>query len=65
MTFDQDDGRTSIEMLYLSDWMMHSQETEDKQNDYKLLRKKLLSHFREMDADDRIEYSVKQMITMK
>ena len=38
---------------------MHSHEipAESQQNDYQQLRKKLLSHFKEMGAENRIEYS--------
>ncbi len=46
-----------LDMLYLSDWMMHSYETNCKDNEYKKLRKKFLSFYKEMGADNKIEYS--------
>ena len=46
-----------LDMLYISDWVMHGHDIEDNNNAYKTLRKKILSFFKEMGADDRIEYS--------
>ena len=48
-----------VDMLSLSDWMMHSHETDNKHNEYKVLRKKILGYFKEMGAENRIEYSNK------
>ncbi len=46
-----------LDMLYISDWVMHGHDIEHNNNAYKTFRKKILSFFKEMGADDRIEYS--------
>ncbi len=46
-----------LDMLYLSDWMIHAFEEGMSNNDYKTLRKKILSHYKEMSAENKIEYS--------
>lgn len=57
INFTKDEYRLLLDMLYLSDWMMHSHEIGEKNNKHKILRKKLLSFFKEMGADDLVEYS--------
>lgn len=51
--------RLLLEMLYLSDWMMHSHlvDPEGTHHEHEALRKKLLSYFKEMQAEDIIEYA--------
>lgn len=46
-----------LEMLYLSDWMMNAHNVDDRNPEHETLRKKLLAHYKEMDAQDIIEYS--------
>ena len=57
--FTKKDYLLLLDMLFVSDWVMHSHEIpgEPQQNGYKQLRKKLLSHFKEMGVENRIEYS--------
>lgn len=57
MNFTQEEYLLLIDMLYLSDWIMHSHEVGRMENEYKKLRKKILASFKEMGANDRIEYS--------
>ena len=60
ITFSKKEYRLLIDMLYLADWVMHSYLTNhDDDNDYKMLRKKILSHYKEMGAEDILEYSKK------
>lgn len=47
--------RTLLDMVYVSDWVMHAHLTEWGENDYQALRRKLLSYYKEMDAEDIIE----------
>lgn len=54
--FTKKDYLLLLDMIYLSDWIMHAHEVGIISNDYKALRKKILSYFKEMGADDRIEY---------
>jgi hypothetical protein len=51
--------RLLVDMLYLSDWIMHSHCIGDEQrhHEYEKLRKSILSHYKEMGAEDIIEYS--------
>lgn len=51
--------RLLLEMLHLSDWMMHShlEGPEQRHAQHEELRKKLLSYYKEMEAEDIIEYS--------
>ncbi|KTC93914.1 hypothetical protein [Legionella cincinnatiensis] len=50
--------RTLLDMLYIADWVMHSYTVkETKQNEYEALKQKLLSYFKEMEAEDQIEFS--------
>ena len=53
--------RVLVEMLYLADWMMHSHAIGEEQHhhEHEQLRKKILSHYKEMGAEDIIEYSEK------
>jgi hypothetical protein len=53
--------RLLVDMLYLADWMMHSHAVGEEQHnhEYEKLRKKILSHYKEMQAEDIIEYSEK------
>ncbi|MDX1902457.1 MAG: hypothetical protein SFW66_10755 [Gammaproteobacteria bacterium] len=49
--------RLLVEMLYLSDWMMHSHSVDARYKEHEELKKKFLSHYKEMEAEDIIEYS--------
>ena len=51
--------RTLVEMIYLSDWVVSAHEIERDNIDkaHVELRKKLLSHYKEMQMEDMIEYS--------
>jgi hypothetical protein len=51
--------RVLVEMLYLADWMMHSHAIGETQHhhEHEALRKKILSHYKEMQAEDIIEFS--------
>lgn len=53
--------RLLIDMLYLADWVMHSHTADpnEKHKNHEVLRKKLLSYSKEMDADDIVEHSKK------
>lgn len=46
--------RLLVEMLYLSDWMMHSHSIDEKKrhHEHEKLRNKLLSYYKEMGAED-------------
>ena len=44
-------------MLYLADWVMNSHSVETVWKEHDKLRKKILSHYQEMGAEDMIEYS--------
>lgn len=61
MDITKKEYRLLIEMLYLADWMMHSHAVGEEQlhHEHDALRKKLLSHYKEMEAADIIEYSEK------
>lgn len=59
INFSKAEYRLLLDMIYLSDWMMHSHEINDKDNAYKILRKKILSHFKEMNLEGQIEYDKK------
>jgi len=50
--------RLLIDMLYLADWMMNSNIIGDdqKHSQHEKLRKKFLSYYKEMEAEDIIEY---------
>lgn len=50
--------QTLLDMLNIADWVLHSYTIkEPKQNEYEALKQKFLSYFKEMDADDKIEFS--------
>ncbi|ASQ44571.1 hypothetical protein [Legionella clemsonensis] len=50
--------RALLDMLYLADWVLHAYTIkENEQDEYEALKKKLLSYFKEMDAEDKIEFS--------
>lgn len=55
INFTKKEYRLLIEMLYLSDWMMHSHIVREEQNEYEVLKKKILSCYKEMGSDDIIE----------
>lgn len=48
-----------LDMLYLSDWVMHSFELNNEKNGYNDLHQKILSLYREMGVEDKIEYMPK------
>lgn len=51
--------RLLIEMLYLADWMMHAHCVDRPYKEHEAFKKKILSLYKEMDAEDIIEYSKK------
>lgn len=55
----KDEYRLLLDMLYLSDWIMnaHLVERDVQYPGHQALRKKICSHFKEMDAENIIEYS--------
>lgn len=59
INFSKKEYRLLLDMLYLSDWVMHSHTvTESEQHsEHAALRKKLLSYYKEMGAEDLITYS--------
>ncbi len=57
INFTKEEYRLLVEALYQADWVMHAHDHEATQNDHKKLREKLLSHYKEMAAEDIIEYS--------
>jgi len=59
ISINKKEYRLLLDMLYLSDWMLNSYKegVEEKEAPYKLLRKKLLSYYKEMGAEDIVEYS--------
>lgn len=53
--------RALLDMLYLADWMMQAEKDDDDDSctehpEHKALRKKILSHYKEMGAEDIIKY---------
>ncbi|HLX52951.1 MAG TPA: hypothetical protein VKR58_03370 [Aquella sp.] len=62
INFTKKEYRLLVDMLYLSDWMLNSHIAnieEDGHPEYEALRKKLLSHYKEMSAVDIISYDHK------
>ena len=59
INFTKKEYRLLLEALYLSDWVMHSHaiKQEDRHLEHETFKKKILSHFKEMEADDVIEHS--------
>lgn len=57
INFTKKEYNLLLDMLYVSDWMMHAFDIEHKDNEYRTLQKRLQSYHKEMGADDRIEYS--------
>lgn len=56
--FSKKEYRSLIDMLFLSDWMLHSYSVgEAEENGYTQLRKKILSFAQDMDVGDIVEYS--------
>lgn len=51
--------RLLLDMLYLSDWMMnaHAADDQEQHKEHQALRRKLLAYYKEMEAQDLIEYS--------
>lgn len=56
--FSEKEYRLLLDMLYLSDWVMNSNlaDPEAHNQEHSALRKKILSYYKEMGADDIIEY---------
>ncbi|KTC86538.1 hypothetical protein [Legionella brunensis] len=51
--------RALLDMLYIADWVLHSYTIKEAEPDeYEVLKKNLLSYFKEMDAEDKIEFSL-------
>lgn len=48
--------RLLLDILYISDWIMHSREVHSR-SAHHALRKKFLSYYKEMEAEDAIEYA--------
>jgi len=59
INFSKEEYRLLLEIVYLSDWMMcaHIERVEHPHKKHQVLRKKILSYFKEMDAEDIVEYS--------
>lgn len=58
INFTKKEYRVLLEMLYISDWVISSHVTEiDPNKDHGALRKKILSHYKEMGAADIVEYN--------
>lgn len=59
INFTKREYRTLVEMLLLADWVMHSHDEgpNDAAKPYKDLRKKVLSHHKEMGMGDAFEYA--------
>ncbi|HAT7956513.1 TPA: hypothetical protein GJ770_04240 [Legionella pneumophila] len=50
--------RALLDMLYIADWVLHSYTIKEAEPDeHEVLKKNLLSYFKEMDAEDKIEFS--------
>lgn len=54
----KEEYRLLLDLLYLSDWVInsHGSSGEDSDSQYNALRKKLLSYYKVMGAEDVIEY---------
>ena len=63
ISFTKKEYRALLDMLYLADWMMHSNEDDEdscvEYPEHKAVRKKILSHYKEMGADDIVQYDYK------
>lgn len=59
INFTKKEYRLLIEVLSLGHWMMHAHaiDEQDRYPEHEGLRKKLLSYYKEMGAEDIIEYS--------
>lgn len=57
INFTKKEYRLLVEMLYLSDWMMHAHEAEPSHTEHRELQEKIFSHSKEMEAEDIIGYS--------
>ncbi len=59
ISINKKEYRLLIDLLYMSDWMLnaHKEGPEIEGDPYNTLRKKLLSYYKEMGAEDIIEYS--------
>ena len=57
INFSKKEYRTLLEMVYLSDWILHADTagSEEHNESHKALREKILSLFKEMQAADLIE----------
>jgi len=53
--FTEEEYKALLDMIYLSEWMMHSHCNADSKLDekYTQLRRKILSHYQEMNAAER------------
>lgn len=56
INFTKKEYRSLLEIINVADWVMHCHETEDKDNEYKQLMKKIRSFCKEMGAEDCLEY---------
>jgi hypothetical protein len=58
MNFTNKEYQVLVEMLLIADWVIHAHEEETKaRKPFKELRKKVLSHHKEMGMADEFEYS--------
>ena len=59
INFTKKEYATLVEMLLIADWIIHAHETEPtgETNSYADVRKKVLSHYKEMGMDDAFRYS--------
>ena len=58
ISFSKEEYRILLDLLYLSDWMIHSNSNEpvSPHPEHDKLREKLLSYYKEMGAEDIVEY---------
>ncbi len=58
INFTKKEYRQLLDMVYVADWMMNAHATcpEEKHEEYAALREKICSHYKEMGAEDIIEY---------
>jgi hypothetical protein len=59
INFTKKEYRILVEMLLIADWIIHSHETDsvEKTKSYTDLRKKVLSHYKEMGLEDDFYYN--------
>jgi hypothetical protein len=51
MDLTKDEYVLLLDLIYLGDWLMHSNDAEHQENAYRSVRKKILSYHQAMDVD--------------